>query len=116
MYLHSERRMDNPDYEEVMQYMNWIDCFDRPIPTQSYFSFWEGLILSINRFLIANVLEVIDNVYDEYVRCLEENKPFVPRKSEQEMKRLFKEGLAGIMKEDFLTGRELAGEPRNFDI
>ncbi|HEX2936389.1 MAG TPA: hypothetical protein VHO72_13630 [Bacteroidales bacterium] len=87
---------------------------DRPVLIESGMVWHKAVIHCAERYITDRVLEVLDSVYDEYITVtnLGISKRFTPEDLEKE----YDKSMFQHCSEMILKGRELCGEPRNFDF
>jgi hypothetical protein len=87
---------------------------DRPVLIESGMVWHKAVIHCAERYITDRVLEVLDSVYDEYITVTELGiaKRFTPEDIEKEYNKSMFQRYSDMI----LKGRELCGEPRNFDF
>lgn len=87
---------------------------DRPVLIEGGMVWHKAVIHCAERYITDRVLEVLDSVYDEYITVanLGIAKRFTPEDIEKEYNKSMFQSYSNMI----LEGRELCGEPRNFDF
>jgi len=92
--------------EEILEELTSVNV---TLPIEANDDWRVGIINLWNKYQKDKVMAVLPLVYEEY--CFKvENKIQV-----ETIEKKYMEGMANIVKEQVLKGRELCGEPQNFD-
>jgi hypothetical protein len=92
-----------------------LETADRPITLSGTEVWHKAIVDAAERYVTDRTLEVLDSVYEEYITLadLGITKRYTPEEEKEARERTHY--LKGFP-EMILKGRELCGEPRNFDI
>jgi len=112
--MHPEYNDNEYVDEFVERAIKILESADRPIILSKDEIWHQAIINSADRYVTDRILEVLDSAYEEYVTLIDLGitKRFTPDEELNEREHATFRGFTEMI----LKGRELCGEPRNFDI
>jgi hypothetical protein len=110
-----EFKDDEYESELVENAIETLENADRPVMLSSTLVWHKAIIDGANRYITERTFEVLDAVYEEYITLINLgiSNRFTPEEEAEARNTTF---YFKTFAEMILTGRELNGEPRNFDF
>ncbi|MEI6822814.1 MAG: hypothetical protein WCL51_12840 [Bacteroidota bacterium] len=103
------------DDEVVEEAVRDLDAYETKIPILGGFQWREAILVTLENYKIQRIEELIDGVYDEYL-MLEETGITTKRPKEIMLAELEANSHIALQRRLVLDGRELLGEPRDFNF
>ena len=121
-YRENVKAVENETYNEhdiddevVEEAVRDLDAYETKIPMLGGFQWREAILITLENYKIQRIEELIDGIYDEYL-MLEETGITTKRPKEIMLAELEADLDIAMRRGLVLEGRELLGEPRDFNF
>lgn len=121
-YRENVKAVENETYNEhdiddevVEEAVRDLDAYETKIPMLGGFQWREAILITLENYKIQRIEELIDGIYDEYL-MLEETGITTKRPKEIMLAELEADLDIAMRRGLVLDGRELLGEPRDFNF
>jgi hypothetical protein len=108
------RREKNPDQFELEDAIGVLTTADRPIYFPGHLKWDEAIFYAATKYTNTKIAEAVDYAYQEYLLLRNLGMPKGESK-EEIMKKLEEDTISKIYHKAILKGRQLNGEPADFD-